>query len=103
MSDLFRESSLIASWGKVDLRQAVGQNEIRPIGRPRTTATGYLQSRRPWNKVSGRDIIAKSQHPVSTAKEVRLYAKMLHRACSVTTAGRCQYRTDCGMANPQVA
>ncbi|MGE2950976.1 hypothetical protein, partial [Streptococcus pyogenes] len=38
-----------------------GQNFVRPTGRPRTTATGYLLSRRTWNKVSGHDIITNAE------------------------------------------
>ena len=53
------------------------------------------------------DIIIKSLHPVSvqfgTAKEVRLHATILNRTCFATVAGQRRCRTDCGMANPQVA
>ena len=73
---------------------------VQLTDKQKTNDLGYLLSNRSWNKVSGHDIITKSQHPVSTAKEVRLYAKMLYRACSATTACRCQFRTDCGVANP---
>ena len=54
------------------------------------------------------DIIIKSQHPVSvqfaTAKGgERLHATIFHRPCSATVDSQRSCRTDCGMANPQVA
>ena len=45
--------------GQVRLVRAVGQNEVRPSDKPKTNDLGYLLSNRPWNKVSGHDIIAK--------------------------------------------
>lgn len=69
-----------------DQRLKIEINEVLPSDKSKTNDPGYLLSNRPWNKTSGRDIITKSQHPVSTAKEVRLYATIYHRTCFVTFA-----------------
>ena len=47
--------------GQVRLEGAVGQNEVRPSDTSRTNDLGYLLSNRPWNKVSGHDIITNAE------------------------------------------
>ena len=60
LSDLYRESSLIVSWGKVDLGQAV-RSELCSTDRQAKLPPQVTAVKRPWNKVSGHDIITNAE------------------------------------------